>query len=129
MLNFSQKKKLLTRAMLSGDRALLGKKIVTVPKLTPRLYRKAFGSIGALPSLIANVIQAPKEDKTVFALSAYEIGMSEIVEVVAELTELDREYLEDEVGVDELTEFLKKLVEKNNVGETVKNLLSLLQTT
>lgn len=126
-LGLQDKRKILFNSLSRHDLAILGKYKASIFKLTPKQYKSLFGTIETLPNLIMTVARAPQEDKVAYVLSALEVGMDEIVSVVSELTGIDREYLNEEVGFDEIIDYLVKMVEVNRIENVVKNVKSLLR--
>lgn len=116
----------LKKAFMREDSMLLGEKRVKIEKLTPKKWKELFGVIDMLPSLIVNVVQAPQDQFMAYALTAAEVGMDELMEVTSILTGIEKEYLEDEVGLDEIVEYVTKMIEFNSLERMVKNLQSLL---
>lgn len=104
----------------------LGEKTVNIEKITPRKYKELFGLIGAIPNLIINVMRAPEDQYETYLLMALEVGLEDFVTVVSSLTGIDADYLLDNAGLDELTEYLAKMAEHNNLAKTLKNVKSLL---
>jgi hypothetical protein len=114
---------------LNENTAYLGGKRVEINKLTPKKWRELFETVDQLPGLVVKVLLAPKEDFYAYAVSAGEIAMGEVVRVVAVLSELDEEFIDENVGLDELIDYLAKTAKKNNFGSVVKNVKSLLPKT
>jgi hypothetical protein len=104
----------------------LGEKRVEINKLTPKRWRQLFATIDTLPGLIVQVITAPQEDFYAYVVSACDIALDEVVKVVAVLSELDEDYINDNVGVDELVQYLLRTSKRNNLNEVIKNVSSLL---
>ena len=104
----------------------IGEKRVQIKKLTPVRWRELFGTIETLPNLILQVLAAPKEDKRGYILAAIDEGLDEVCEVVAMLSGLDSEYVKNEVGLDEIIEYLAKTAKYNRLGDAIKNTKSLL---
>jgi hypothetical protein len=104
----------------------LHEKKVEIPKLTPNRWKQLFEKVDMLPGLIVQVLLAPKKDFYSTALQAFDIALDEITETVAILTEVDVEYIRENVGISELIEFVFKTVKRNRLGEASKNLRSLL---
>jgi hypothetical protein len=107
----------------------LGEKRVEINKLTPKRWRQLFATIDTLPGLIVQVITAPQEDFYAYVVSACDIALEEVVKVVAVLSELDEEYINENVGVDELITYIARTAKRNNLAETLKNVGSLLPKT
>lgn len=116
----------LKNAVSGENQVYLGSKKVEVKKLTPNLWKKLFGTVDRLPGLIVQVILAPKEDFYSYVISAAEIAMDEVVQVVSVLSGVDEEYLKENAGLDDIVNYLVKTVKKNNLHEAIKNVKSLL---
>lgn len=114
------------RVFAKENEVMLGDKKVKIEKVTPKKWKEIFGVIDTLPNLIIRVITAPRQDFVAYLLSAIEFGMDEIIEVVSVLTGIDRDYLHNEVGVDEIIEYFTKMAEHNNLERVLKNVKSLL---
>ncbi|MDR7237117.1 hypothetical protein [Neobacillus drentensis] len=112
--------------MLNENQMYLHEKKVDIPKLTPERWKKLFEKVDLLPGIIVQVLLAPKKDFYSTILTAVDMMIDEVVEVVAILTEIDAEYIKKNVGIDELIEFITKTVKKNQLTGMVKNLQSLL---
>lgn len=117
---------MLKRVFIREDEVMLGEKKVKIEKITPKKWKELFGVIDTLPSLIIKVLTAPQENFVAYLLSAIEIGLDEIIEVVSVLTGIDRDYLHDKVGVDEIIEYFARMAEYNNLERVLKNVKSLL---
>lgn len=118
-MNFFAKKK-------DSEAISLGKYTVKVAKLTPAKWKQLFATVDKIPGLILQVLSAPKTDFYSYLLSAVEIALDEIVAIVAMLSEVDSEYIHEEVGTDELIEYLALTIKKNRLDSQVKNVMSLL---
>ena len=113
------------RKQLAENEMYLGEKRVKIEKLTIVKWRELFGTIDKLPGLIVQVLSAPQEDFYAYVISALDMAFEEIAQVVSVLTGLDVEYIEGKVGLDELIEYLMKLVKRNRLDDVVKNVKSL----
>lgn len=111
------------------NQMFLHEKKVEIPKLTPDRWKKLFDKVDMLPGLIVQVLLAPKDDFYPTVISAVQLAMDEVTEMVAILSDLDVEYVRKNVGLHEIIEFLVKTVKRNQLGEMVKNLKSLLPQT
>lgn len=107
---------------------MLGDKVVQVEKITPKKYRSLIGVINTLPNLLIQVSKAPRADFIPWLLNATEIGLDEIIEIVAELSGVSAAYLEDNAGIDEITEYLTRMYKHNDLSRLAKNVKSLLPT-
>jgi hypothetical protein len=105
---------------------ILGKKKVEIPKLTPEKWKKLFGAVDNLPGLIIQVIGAPKEDFYAYVVEALNLALDEVIEIVSVLTEVEPEYLNKHVGLEELFEYLQRTVKRNRLDSIAKNAKSLL---
>ncbi|WP_078390724.1 hypothetical protein [Shouchella patagoniensis] len=108
---------------------MLGEKEVEVPKLNYRKYRQMQEVISTLPGVIFSLIVAPPEHYYQSALTALDMTIDQLYGIVEILSEIDREYLETEVGVNEVLDYLVATVKKNDFAKTVKNVKSLLPET
>ncbi|SDZ05237.1 hypothetical protein [Thermoactinomyces sp. DSM 45892] len=104
----------------------LGDKKVRIEKITPKKWRELFEVVDILPNIIIKLVQVPSDQFVTYFLSALEFGMDEVIEVTSKLTGIEKEYLEDHVGLDEIIEYFRRMVEKNNLVDTAKNIKSLL---
>ncbi|WP_258535683.1 hypothetical protein [Bacillus sp. 03113] len=118
--------KMLKSAVKNENAVFLGKKQVDIPKLTPNLWRKLFGTLDKLPGLIVQVLLAPKEDFYSYVLSACDIALDEVVAIVSVLSGIDRDYIAENAGLDEIVQYLVKTAKNNNLNNVVKNVKSLL---
>ncbi|UUT18472.1 hypothetical protein [Bacillus velezensis] len=108
------------------DAVQLGKYPVEVAKLTPAKWKQLFLALDKIPSLILQVISAPKTDFYPYLVNAIDIGLDEIVEITALLSGVEAEYIREEVGTDEIIEYLTLTVKKNRLDSQAKNVKSLL---
>lgn len=105
----------------------LGDKTVQVPKLTPVKWKELFEVVDRLPHLFFTVLSTNGQDDFAATLvAAINLAMDEVVKVVAVLSGLDKDYVQENVGTDEIVEFLIVVVEKNRLQSVAKNLRSLL---
>ncbi|KAB2335902.1 hypothetical protein F7732_00490 [Bacillus mesophilum] len=116
----------LKKSMLGDNEIYLGDKKAEVKKLTPTLWKQLFGTIDKLPGLIMQVMLAPKKDFYSYVLMACDVALDEVVEITAVLSGIDKQYISDKAGVDEIIAYLMKTAQKNNLNEIVKNVKSLL---
>jgi ethanolamine utilization protein EutA (predicted chaperonin) len=111
---------------LNENEMFLGEKRVKIEKLTIVKWRQLFDTVDKLPGLIVQVLSAPQEDFYTYIITALDLAFDEITQVVSVLSGVDAEYLTNNVGVDELFEYLTKTVKRNRLGDVVKNATSLL---
>lgn len=105
---------------------LLGGEKVEIVKLTPKKWKLVINSISTLPTMIVTVLQAPKDQVAEYLFHAFEMSQGEIVEAVHKVTGLEKEFLEDQVGLDEIIEYVVRVFKKNRLDQLGKNLQSLL---
>lgn len=117
----------LLKQILNKDTVLLGGKRTEVKKITPAVWKKLFTTLDQLPLLILTVFQAPKEKQAAYFVEAINLALDEVLEITHVLTGIDKDYLEQEVGIDELTEYFIMTFKKNRLDTIPKNLKSLLQ--
>nr|MDF9458072.1 hypothetical protein [Bacillus pumilus] len=80
-----------------------------------------------MPHLFFTVLSTNGQDDFVATLvAAINLAMDEVVKIVAVLYGLDKDYVQENVGTDEIVEFLIAVVEKNRLQSVAKNLRSLL---
>ena len=117
----------LKKAMDQTDNKMsLGEKTVEIPKLTPAKWKQLFGTVDKIPGLVLQVLTAEKSDFYAYHMSAIDIGLDELVDLVAALSDVEADYLKDEVGTDEIVEYLVRTIKKNRLDTQLKNLKSLL---
>lgn len=108
------------------DTVLLGEKRVEIVKITPVKWKKLFTVVDNLPGTILQIITSPKSDLYMTLVQAFDFSLNEIVTVVSLLTDIDEDYINENVGLDELIEYVALTVEKNRLDTVVKNVKSLL---
>ena len=108
------------------DAVQLGMYPGEVAKLTPAKWKQLFLALDKIPSLILQVISAPKTAFYPYLVNAIDIGLDEIVEITALLSGVEAEYIREEVGTDEIIEYLTLTVKKNRLDSQAKNVKSLL---
>jgi hypothetical protein len=111
---------------LNEHEMYLGEKRVKIEKLTIVKWRELFGTVDKLPGLIVQVLSAPQSDFYAYVITALDIAFDEIAQVVSVLSGVDAEYLKENVGVDEIFEYLARTVKRNRLDDLVKNVKSLL---
>lgn len=115
------------RSILNKDTILLGNKKAEVKKLTPAIWKKAFGAVDTIPGLVLSLIQAPKQDLAAYLIQAFDMALDEMLEIISVITGIEKKYLHDEAGLDELIEYIYLTIKKNRIDQTAKNLKSLLK--
>jgi hypothetical protein len=111
---------------LNENEMMLGDKRVRIEKLTIAKWRQLFEVVDKLPGLIVQILTAPKDDFYAYVITALDLAFDEIALIVSVLSGLDVEYITENVGVDELFEYIAKTVKKNRLEDVVKNAKSLL---
>ncbi|WP_240390609.1 hypothetical protein [Bacillus sp. Y1] len=111
---------------LNENEMVLGEKRVRIEKLTINKWRQLFEVVDKLPGLIVQILTAPKDDFYAYVITALDLAFEEIALIVSVLSGLDVDYINENVGVDELFEYLAKTVKKNRLEDVVKNAKSLL---
>jgi len=111
----------------SDNSVFLGDKLVEIPKLTPAKYKLLFGRIETLPQVIAR-IAAARGDGTLIstALIGIDIALDEIVDVISVLADIDADYIRENAGIDEITTFIVRTLERNDLAATLKNFRAVL---
>lgn len=109
-----------------GDSVKIGEKTVIVKKLTPVKWREMFTVVDNLPGLIIQVMTAPQRDFYMTVIQALDLALDDIIKIVSILTEIDEDYLNKNAGLDEIVEYLTRMVEINRLDKTIKNIKSLL---
>jgi ethanolamine utilization protein EutA (predicted chaperonin) len=104
----------------------LGEKRVKIEKLTIVKWRQLFEAVDKLPGLIVQVLAAPQSDFYTYVITALDLAFDEIAQVVSVLSGVEVDYITDNVGVDELFEYLAKTVKRNRLDDVLKNAKSLL---
>lgn len=105
----------------------LGDKTVQVPKLTPVKWKALFEVVDRLPHLFITVLSTSgQEDFASTLVAAAKLAMDEVAKIVAVLSGLDEDHILENVGTDEIVDFLIAVVEKNRLQSVAKNLKSLL---
>jgi len=106
----------------SNDTVVLGEKSVKVPKLTPEKYKALFERIETLPSIIVNVMSARKSDDfAATAIVGAGLALDEAVNIVAVLADVDRDYVSKHADLNEISEFIRATLEKNDLQRALKN--------
>jgi hypothetical protein len=111
---------------LSEHEMYLGEQRVKIEKLTITKWRELFGVVDKLPGLVVQVLAAQSDEFYAYVLSALDLAFDEIVQVVSVLSGVDADYITDNVGIDELFEYIAKTVKRNRLDDMVKNVKSLL---
>lgn len=111
---------------LGEHEMMLGDKRVKIEKLTIVKWRELFEVVDKLPGLIVQVLTASSDDFYAYVVTALDLAADEISQIVSVLSGVEAEYLQKDVGVDELIEYLARTVKRNRLDGVVKNVQSLL---
>ena len=111
---------------LGEHEMMLGEERVKIEKLTIAKWRELFAVIDKLPGLIVQILSAPQDDFYAYVVAGLDIAFDEVANIVSVLTGLDADYIENNVGVDELFEYVSKTVKRNRLEDVAKNVKSLL---
>lgn len=114
------------KSSLTGNEMYLHEKKVEIPKLTPDRWKKLFEKVDMLPGLIVQVLLAPKKEFYTVVVSACQLALDEVTEIVALLSGIEVDYIRKNVALHEIIEFITKTVQRNKLDEMAKNLKSLL---
>lgn len=115
------------KRVLSKDTILLGNKKAEVKKLTPALWKKVFGALDNIPGIALTLMQVPKQDLTAYLIQAFDMALDEMLEIISLISGIDKKYLHDDAGMDDLVEYVYLTVKKNRIDQMSKNLGSLLK--
>ncbi|GAF22724.1 hypothetical protein JCM19047_2490 [Bacillus sp. JCM 19047] len=109
------------KALLQKKTALtLGDKRVDAQKLTYNKYKKMQDYVQNLPGNIFSLMLTPQEDFYQTALVIFHHNLNELYDVVSVLSEIDREYLDEHAGVNEVVDYLVATVKANDFQSTLK---------
>ncbi len=104
-----------------ADTIDFGGQRVQVPKLTIKKWRMLLDNIQTLPQIFIDVLMARgSSDFTATVTAALSVALDEIIELVSVLTELDKEWIEENVDHNELLNYVEKTVQKNDFAEAGK---------
>ncbi|MCU6709357.1 hypothetical protein M6D81_11625 [Paenibacillus sp. J5C_2022] len=110
-----------------ADYVQLGEKSVKVPKLTPEKYKALFERIETLPQIIVSVLSAKQSDDFVAtAIVGANMALDEAVNIVAVLADVEPEYVEKHADLNEISEFIRATIEKNDLQRALKNFRAVL---
>ncbi|RAU96841.1 hypothetical protein [Paenibacillus sp. YN15] len=106
-----------------NDAVYFGDTRVEIPKLTIRKWEALFETVESLPQLIVNVLAAKgSADFTATLVVAAGMALDETVKIVAAITDLDADFIKDNAGLTELTDFIAKTAQKNDLSAAAKKL-------
>mgnify|MGYP001187777226 FL=1 len=109
------------------DSVMLGDKPAKVGKLTPAKFRKLNEVTNVIPLLAMHIFTAMKsEDPATYMLAVVNEFMSEVVKVVAVLSEIDEKYIDENASLTQITNYLVEMIKHNDFSTALKNVKSLL---
>lgn len=111
---------------LKKDHVQLGTKKVEVPKLTRVKLKKLTNHIGTIGDYFVKLIMTPEQDRAVFIVAGADVAIDEIYEITSLLSDVPIEYLDEHASINECIEFVRLTWEKNDMGQALGNLQSLL---
>jgi hypothetical protein len=111
---------------LGEHEMMLGEKRVKIEKLTIAKWRQLFETVDKIPGLVVQVLSAPADDFYSTIIAALDIAFEEVAQIVAVLSGVEADYIAENVGVDELFEYIARTVKRNRLDDVVKNVKSLL---
>lgn len=111
----------------SSEYTTLAGRPVKIPKLTPAKYKALLERVEALPAIIAAIATNWNVDNAIATLLAgVERGLDEAVAIVAVLADMDAEAVEAEADLNEITDFIRLTIEKNDIQRALKNFRAVL---
>lgn len=111
---------------LNENEMMLGEQRVKIEKLTIAKWRQLFETVDKIPGLVVQVLSAPADDFYSTIIAALDIALEEVAQIVSVLSGVDADYITDNVGVDEMFEYIARTVKRNRLDDVVKNVKSLL---
>lgn len=105
---------------------MLGKRKVTIPKLTRNRLKKLTDHIGTIGDLIVKIFLTPQEDRSVMIVAGAEIMIDEIYELTSLLSDINIDELSEQASLAECTEYLNLTWTKNDMNAALKNLSGLI---
>lgn len=108
------------------DSLQLGKRKVSVPKLTRTRLKKLTDHIGTIGDLLVKVFLSPQEDRSIMIVAGAEVMIDEIYELTSLLSDIDLNELSEEASLAECTEYLNLTWQKNDMQAALKNLSGLI---
>jgi len=109
------------------DSVQLGDKSVQIPKLTPVKYKALFERIETLPAIVLRVLaDRDTDDFVATILAGANLALDEMVQLVAVLADIDAEHISAHADMNEITDFIRLTLEKNDLHRTLKNFRAVL---
>ncbi len=104
----------------------IGKKPVTIEKITIKQWKQLFGTIETLPQLILDVMSASEDEKSAYFIVALERSFDEVVDIVSVLTGIESEHIEENASIDQLIAYFTEIAKVNDFSGVIKNVKSVL---
>ncbi len=105
------------------DFAYIGGQKVEVKKLPVVKYQQIFGALNQLPGIIFSAMtESNKKNIGAIMIAAVDVCFDEVVEILAIASGLDKAYIKENAALDEMVDYVYKLIQKNNFPETLKKL-------
>lgn len=109
------------------DSVQLGDKTVQIPKLTPEKYKALFERIETLPAIVLRVLaDRDTDDFVATILAGANLALDEMVQLVAVLADIDAGHISTHADLNEITDFIRLTLEKNDLHRTLKNFRAVL---
>ncbi|MFF2910011.1 hypothetical protein [Paenibacillus sp. NPDC057934] len=104
----------------------LGRRQVTVPKLTRNRMKLLTDHIGTIGNFLVQLFLTPETERSVFIVAGADVAIDEIYELTSLLSDIDIEELSEHASLAECSEYLKLAWEKNDMNAALKNLTGLI---
>ncbi|MEC1714763.1 hypothetical protein [Schinkia azotoformans] len=109
-----------------NNHVMLGNKKVEIPKLTRKNIKKLTSHIGSIGDFLVQLFLTPSENRATFIVVASEMFIDEMYELVALLSEIDIDYLDENATLEQVTNYIKQAWEQNDMEKALGNAKSLL---
>lgn len=104
-----------------SDYVLFGETKVEIPKLTIEKWELLIENLETLPQIIVNVLSAKHEDNfTAKLVVGASLALSEVVKLVAVVTDLEEDFVRKNADHNSLYDFIKKTMKKNDLNTALK---------
>lgn len=114
----------LAKESVLDDKLPLGDKWISVPRLTPEMYKKSYDVVYRIPRVVSLVLTS--DDRIATALGASEAVVDEMTELCAKLSGLDVEYLEKNADVTQIVNFVLVTVDRTDWVGAIKKYRALV---
>lgn len=103
------------------DFVYFGEQKVEIPNLTVGKWKLVMENLESLPQLLVNVLAAKgTDDFTARLVVGTSIALEEVVTLVAVVTGLDEQFIDDHADLNSLVDFITKTVKQNDLNEAAK---------